>query len=211
MKRRKPYKRPSKIREIIILHVRNNFNSYLIACIIFLVSVALGVVFINNISDMQTQDLKDYLLTKLKSVQTNEATYLKDLIIENSLLIILMWLLGLSMIGIIINYLIIIFKGFCLGYTAAAIALTLGTWKGISYIFASIVIQNLLFIPAIIIVTTSGMRFFKLVIQDRRKENILLEGIRHTLISSGMLLVVILSAFLEIYQSGQLIKLIKIC
>ena len=68
MKRRKPYKRPSKIREIIILHVRNNFNSYLIACIIFLVSVALGVVFINNISDMQTQDLKDYLLTKLKSV-----------------------------------------------------------------------------------------------------------------------------------------------
>ena len=29
--------------------VRNNFNSYLIACIIFLVSVALGVVFINNI------------------------------------------------------------------------------------------------------------------------------------------------------------------
>ena len=55
------------------------------------------------------------------------------------------------------------------------------------------------------------MRFFKLVIQDRRKENILLEGIRHTLISSGMLLVVILSAFLEIYQSGQLIKLIKIC
>ena len=88
MKRRKPYKRPSKIREIIILHVRNNFNSYLIACIIFLVSVALGVVFINNISDMQTQDLKDYLLTKLKSVQTNEATYLKDLIIENSLLII---------------------------------------------------------------------------------------------------------------------------
>ena len=63
------------------------------------------MVFINNISDMQTQDLKDYLLTKLKSVQTNEATYLKDLIIENSLLIILMWLLGLSMIGIIINYL----------------------------------------------------------------------------------------------------------
>ena len=75
----------------------------------------------------------------------------------------------------------------------------------------TIFIQNLLFIPAIIIVTTSGMRFFKLVIQDRRKENILLEGIRHTLISSGMLLVVILSAFLEIYQSGQLIKLIKIC
>ena len=57
---------------------------------------------------MQTQDLKDYLLTKLKSVQTNEATYLKDLIIENSLLIFLMWLLGLSMIGIIINFIMVL-------------------------------------------------------------------------------------------------------
>lgn len=206
MKRRaKNYRKQSQWKEIIKSHLENNFKLYVIAGIVFLIGIILGILFVNNISATQVEELKMYINQLIEEMKLNNVNYLKELITENILIILILWFAGLTIIGIIINYVFLIFKGFCIGYAISAISLALGTWKGIAFVFITMFFQNLLLIPAIIATTVSGMRFLKAIIQNRRKESVIIEVISHTLFSTLMLAIMICSAFVEIYLSNQLL------
>ena len=68
-------------------------------------------------------------------------------------------------------------------------------------------LQNILFIPAILTIGVSSIKLYKSIITDRRKENIKIEIIRHTIISVIMLCVLILSSLIENEVSLNLLKM----
>ena len=102
-------------------------------------------------------------------------------------------------------YGIIVYRGFCIGYTVASIVATLGTGKGILFLVASLLLQNILFIPCIISLGVSGMKLYKSIMKDKRRENIKTEIYRHTIFSVMMLIVLIISSFIETYISSPLL------
>ena len=57
--------------------------------------------------------------------------------------------------GIPIVFGIILYRGFCLGYTIASIIVAMGIGKGISFILITLLLQNIIFIPAIIAIGVS--------------------------------------------------------
>ncbi len=59
----------------------------------------------------------------------------------------------------------------------------LGIGKGILFTLLSLVLQNLIFIPATLALAVSGFKLYKSIIRDNRKENIKLEIVRHTIFS----------------------------
>lgn len=101
---------------------------------------------------------------------------------------------------------IIIYRGFCLGYTISVCISIMGISKGISFIFISVVLQNLIFIPAIIALAVSGFKLYKSIIKDNRKENIKLEILRHIVFSLIMLILLLISSLIEIFISTNLLK-----
>lgn len=104
---------------------------------------------------------------------------------------------------------IIAYRGFCLGYTISAIVSVLGVGRGISFILSNLVLQNLLFIPAILAVGVSGFKLYKSIVKDKRRENIKLEIVRHTLFCGLMAVVVVVASLIEVFASNNLLKIIS--
>ena len=100
------------------------------------------------------------------------------------------------------------YRGFCLGYTISSCISVLGTAKGLSFIFSNLLLQNLLFIPAILAISVSGFKLYKSIIKDRNRENIKLEIVRHTLFSGLMTILLAVSSLIEVFISNNLLKIV---
>ena len=199
----------SKIKEVIFSHIENNLKEYIIFTVIFLIGIVIGVIFINNISENQGLEINNYITSFITSLKENKQIddfiLLKDSIKKNIVLAVILWFMGSTVIGISIVYLIVIFRGFCLGYTISSIIATCGLWKGILFILSTIFIQNIIFIPSIIALAVSGMRLHNSIMKDRRKENIKLEILRHTIFSVFILILMIVSSFIEVFVSKNIL------
>ena len=199
-----------KIWDTIVNHVINNKKEYILVTLLFLVGIFLGVMFINNSEESQLTEITNYMqqfIEKLKNTQNLEtSTLLKTTIMQNIVLAIILWFFGTTVIGIPIVFGIIMYKGFCLGYTIATVIATLGTGKGIIFILIALILQNIILIPAILAIGVSGFKLYKSIVKDRNKENIKVEVLRHTIFSVIMLCFLCISAMVEILISTNILK-----
>ncbi len=192
--------------------ILNNTKSYFIVLIIFAVGVFLGVMFINQMQDKG--DVEKYINTYINETKgLQNGDYLGELqqdILSNIGLVLALWFAGTTIIGIPIVLGIILVRGFCLGYTIASCVFVLGQLKGIIFILITIFLQNIIFIPALMILGVSSIKLYKSIIKDRRKENIKLSILKHSIVSIGIMLALILSSIIKIEISYRLIvNLIK--
>lgn len=192
-------------------HVLNNKKEYIIVSILFVIGIFLGVFFINNVNEEPKIQITEYLnqfVEQLKNTETlNNIDLLKTSIGQNIILAICLWFFGTTIIGIPIVFGIVVYRGFCLGYTIAAAIYVMGISKGILFIFILLLLQNLLIIPAILALAVSGIKLYKSITKDNRKENVKLEVVRHTVFSLIMLGILILSSVIEIFVSTNILKL----
>ena len=199
-----------KIWDTIVNHVINNKKEYILVTLLFLVGIFLGVMFINNSKETQLTEITDYMqqfIEKLKNTQNLEtSTLLKTTIMQNIVLAITLWFFGTTVIGIPIVFGIIMYKGFCLGYTIATVIATLGTGKGIIFILIALILQNIILIPAILAIGVSGFKLYKSIVKDRNRDNIKIEVLRHTIFSGIMLGLLCVSAIIEILISTNILK-----
>lgn len=148
-----------KIWDTIGNHVANNKKEYILVTLIFLVGIFLGVMFINNSKENQLSEISSYFnnfIDKLKNTEKLETmAILKTTLLENIILAVTLWFFGTTVIGIPIVFGIIMYRGFCLGYSIATIISVIGVGKGILFILITLVLQNILFIPALIAIGVS--------------------------------------------------------
>lgn len=198
------------IRTTIKTHILNNRREYIIITLIFIIGIFLGVLFANNIKESQTQQITTYLnnfIDKLKNIESlNNVELLKISIFQNIIIACILWFFGTTVIGIPIVFGLVLYRGFCLGFTISSCIMTLGLSKGLIFVLIALLLQNIIFIPAIIAISVSGFKLYKSIIKDVRKENIKLEIVRHTIFSIIMLLFLILSSTVEILISTNFLK-----
>lgn len=199
-----------KILQIIKANINTNKKEYILVTLIFLVGVFLGVMFINNISDSQIEEIKTYLvefIDKLKNTESlNTFSLLKTTLKQNTILAILLWFFGTTVIGIPIVFGIIMYRGFCLGYSISSIIVTIGTGKGIAFSLITLLLQNIIFVPAIIALGVSGFKLYKSIVKDKNRENIKIEVLRHTIFSIIMLIILYVASIVEIVISTNFLK-----
>ncbi len=199
-----------KITSVIKQHVINNKKEYIIVTLIFIIGIFLGVLFNNNVQQIQKDEVSTYLNTFIDKIenteQINYIELLKTSIFQNVALAIIIWFFGTTVIGIPVVFGIIGYRGFCLGYTVSICISVMGLSKGLIFIIISLLLQNIIFIPSILALAVSGFKLYKSIIKDKGKENIKLEIIRHTIFSLIMLVALIVSSILEIIVSFNILK-----
>ncbi len=207
-KRNKP-----KIKDFIFSHIKNNRREYIIISILFCIGFILGILFINNINNTQKEQISQYINNFVENIKNNytvdQVELLKQSIIDNIIIALILWFAGMSVIGMPIVYGMIILRGFCFSYTICAIIATLGFQKGIILAIASTLLQALIFIPIIWSLAVSGMKLYQSIVKDRRKENIKVEICRHTAFSFILCIGLIVSSLVEVYISSNLVLLTK--
>ena len=166
-------KRKSKTIQILEQYVKNNLKEYIIVAVIFLIGLFLGVMFVNNIEETQKQEISGYVSTYIEAFKNKEVDYklqIKNSIKENIILVVLIWFVGSTVIGIPIVLGTIGFKGFCLGYAISACTYVLGTGKGIIFIIVALLMQNIIVIPTIISLGVSSLKLYQSILKDKRRE-----------------------------------------
>lgn len=202
------FKSKVPIKSAIIDHITDNIKEYATVVLIFFIGIIIGIIFINNVNDEQGTEISNYINNFIDSMHQNSTinffNLLKESISSNIVLTICLWFAGCTVIGMPIVYGIIAFRGFCVGYTVSSIIATLGTGKGLAFSISTILLQNILLIPAIFALSVSGIKLYKSIMKDKRKENIKLEILRHTAFSAMVCVVMILASFVETYVSSNI-------
>lgn len=152
-------KKQFKLKNVILDNIYHNLKSYIIVTVIFLIGIVAGVIFINHINDGQKTEISEYInefITSLKNdYAVNTGELLKGSLIENFKLVLAMWFIGSTVIGIPIVLCIVLYRGFCIGYTISSIITVLGTQKGVIFSLASILLQNIIVIPVLLALAVS--------------------------------------------------------
>lgn len=199
-----------KILEIIKEHVMNNKKEYILVLLLFIIGIFLGVFFVNNVQEAQKLEITTYLNTfieKMKNTENlNNVALLKNSMGQNILLAIILWFFGTTIIGLPVVFGVVLYRGFCFGYTISVCVTTMGLPQGIFFVLILLLLQNIIFIPAILALAVSGFKLYKSIIKDRNKENIKIEVVRHTIFSFIMLLFLLISSFIEIFLSTNILK-----
>ena len=194
---------------VIVKHIKNNIKEYISVIVVFFIGIVLGVILLNNSGDLQKQELNNYIndfVDKLNtSVDIDKLQLLKTVLINNFVIVVGLWFIGSTVIGIPIVYAIVAYKGFCLSYSISTILAVLGGSKGICFALAAILPQNIIYIPCILALAVSGIKLYKSIMKDRRIDNIKGEIFRHIFFSLVIGILFIIGSLVETYISSSII------
>ena len=200
----------------VIIKAKNNFISqkkkYLFLSIMTLIGVISGILFIFFISKTDKLLVKDELTLFFTNLKENNLDYVSSLInslSSNFLYFIIIWILGISIIGMPIIIFMLFFKGFIFGFSISSIVSNYG-FKGILIATGYHLPHNLILLILYLLISfyaiNFSIRLFRILFL---KENINLNHYfkRYNQVMIICLLVSILCSLLEVFLAPVLINL----
>lgn len=143
-------------------YFREYSSIFLFVIILFLMGVIFGAIVVNSMSITQKQDLFYYLSQFFGQVSEGKIQESSDLFLQsflhNSKFIGLMWVLGISIIGLPIILILLFLKGMVVGFTVGFLVNQM-SWKGFMLASVSILPQNLIIIPIFIAMAVISISF----------------------------------------------------
>lgn len=206
----------SMLKNMILGYINENIKIYAIVTLMFLIGWVIGIIFVNNSQEVQQEQINGYINTFIQGIKSDaeisKPEILKNSILSNLGITVLLWFLGSTVIGMPLIYIVILYKGYSIGCTISAIVASLGTGKGIVFILSTMLLQSIIYIPCLLSLAVSGVKLYKQIMEDRRTENIKIQILRHSIFCVFIFLMLVIAALIEIYISTNIAqRLIKFC
>ena len=161
----------SKIKEIFLKHIRSNSKTYFFLLLAFIVGVSAGAFTVNGLSTGQRDELTNYFqgfLQLLGNQKIDSSELLRIAVFENLRIVTVLWVLGVTIIGIPFVFILIGIRGFITGFSSGFIIETMGV-KGILVALAALLPKEIIIVPCIIAMGVSGINFSLNIIKSRSK------------------------------------------
>ncbi|MGL5354536.1 MAG: stage II sporulation protein M [Clostridium sp.] len=192
---------------------RENKMLYILVLVFFCIGIVLGTYTIKYMNVSDSTDLSNYFtefINSLRDKPVDSKILLFDIIKKNIVIIAIILVLSFTIIGSPIILLLDLFKGFTLGYTFAFL-LTTFSGRGIWIAFASIIPQNLFYIPFFVGVSIMAVEMstnkLKYKFTNRTSKNNILSN--ESLMKLGFLFsLFIVGVLIETFVCPNLIKFI---
>ena len=186
----------------------------LIVITILFLGVISGAIF-SNIIDLNDKKLVldkiNLFVTNINTQSINNIESFKNSILINLTYSIIIWILGMTIIGIIINIFLLYLKGFIFGFTLSAFILAY-SYKGIILSILYTLFGQLLNLVVIIILCIYSMmwtsNFIKQIIKSKHNMNIQKYFKNYSLIFLITILISLISSISESFIFPTLIKII---
>ena len=201
------------INQLIIKHLNENLNVYFKVFLIFIIGICIGIAVVNHLPEVGMQTINDYIsnsITILKNDnEIDKLQILKSSLFKNVIIVLLIWFLGLTLVGGFILYLLTLILGITFGYTLSAIMTSFTFIQGALFFLTGMFLQNLFSIPSIIFLIVQGINSNKAILV---KKNNSLKYIvaKQSIYSIIVMIFLILASLIEAYVSGKLVHLIAI-
>ncbi len=200
------------MRRLMTASFQQSWPLYLIVLAVFSTGILLGSLGVNTLPEQQTSDLQRYLqsfLAQSAEIQVDQLQLVKGMLCDNLLVGLVMYILGLTIICLPLVLAYIFFRGFVLGFTVGFIT-AYPDWREFIIVFASMLPQNLLFIPALIIGGVASLSFSMRLIKrfNNSQTSIGPQFAAYSLIMVGCLTAFALAALAEGYITPGLTRLL---
>lgn len=150
-------------------HIQENFWLYIISILCVFTGIILGIYSVKYMGELEQNNLVNYLMNFIDPSNTNGISYKLIFLqsIKNNLpVIIFLWFLGLTIVGIPIIIIIDLLKGFTVGFTFSFMISGIGK-SGIGIAILGVLPQNLIYIPCIIFASVVSMEFSIMLLKDK--------------------------------------------
>ena len=201
-------KKKTKILDIILPSKKTN---YFIITILVLGLIS-GSIFLVMLSETDKTSVINQIKTFFDNIANgsiNSGLALKNSLIINYIFVLVIWILGLSIIGILFNVFLVYIKGFILGFSISSIIATYN-YKAIPATLLYVFPQQVLNVIVICILAIYSVMFTRnlLAIIINKKNNNRLMLKKYTIILIFSIITSFISSALEVYLFPNLLKLI---
>ena len=194
-------------------NIRINKNLFVFLVVIIAVGMASGSIFVTVLNDSDKMMVSDYLNNFLNNLNSNNLNYNGTLI--NTLiftlgLAILIWILGISVIGFALILLFLFIKAFSLGFSVASIIINFN-FKGILIALAYVVPHHIINLMIYLLISSYALVLsYRLISSFTKKKNFDFKGIfnRYLFILGFSLIILLFSVLYEVYLAPSLINMI---
>ena len=160
---------PNTLISNINKHIQENFWLYIISILCVFTGIILGIYSVKYMGTIERNDLVNYLMNFIDPSNTSGISYKSIFLqsIKNNLpVIIFIWFLGLTIVGIPIIIIIDLLKGFTVGFTFSFMISGLGK-SGIGIAMLGVLPQNIIYIPCIIFASVASMEFSIMLLKSK--------------------------------------------
>lgn len=150
-------------------HIQENYWLYIISILCVFTGIILGIYSVKYMGEFERNDLVNYLINFIDPSNTTGISYKLIFFqsIKNNLpVIIFLWFLGLTIVGLPIIIIIDLLKGFTVGFTFSFMISGLGK-SGVGIAILGVLPQNLIYIPCIIFASVISMEFSIMLLRNK--------------------------------------------
>jgi stage II sporulation protein M len=205
-----------KVRELLYEHLRANLNRYFLLLVVFVIGVSAGAFTVNGLSTLQKDELIQYLkgfFHIMDKQNINSSELLMVSVQENAKTIVLLWLLGITIIGIPFIFLLILVKGFIVGFSSGFIIKMMG-FKGVLFSLLTFFPKEIIIVPCIIALGVNGINFSLNMIKSKSikqvlKQNLRMDFLGYSLFTVFFSVFILVGTLIETYIVPVFIRIIN--
>lgn len=200
----------SNIKTALHRHLAGNVGAYLAALVFVILGMALGLAAVGVLSPLQKADLLQYLggfVNGLKDGGVSGPAVMRQALGANLKTALAAFVLGLTVVGLPVLAMLLVLRGFVVGFTAAFLAQELGA-RGYVLIAAGVLPATLILVPALMALGVGAFRFAAKLFQTRlRSRSAVLEAGGRFLATGALVAALMLgAAVVEAYLSPLLLS-----
>ncbi len=195
--------------------LKDQLSLFLFVSVLFIVGVVFGAIIVNSLGIDQKHDLYSYLSKFFTEISSGKVVPSKEHLIysyqENLKVFLLIWILGISVIGVPLILILLFVRGIVVGFTVGFLV-NQGGVKGFLLACVTVLPHNFLLIPLLIFVTSCAilisMKMIKRQFLKEENESIAsyLKFYSATLVLGLMILLV--ASVIEVYVSPLFMQMI---
>lgn len=202
-----------KIRNWLYKHFQNNFIIYFTMTIFLIIGIIIGAITIKILNIEQKSQIIGFFNSFFKMLNNNDVDsfqLLKQSVLSNFKTILIIWITGMVVVGIPAIPIIVILRGFALGFTVGFLVNEFGA-KGFLFSLLAVLPQNLFVIPGIISIASIGVGFSINNLKNKNKmlKNTFFKNIlSYSLLILFFSVVIFIGSIVEAYITPIFMKLI---
>ena len=183
----------------------------IIFLILALIGITMGSIFTTMLSQNDKVLAQTYIKDFITNINNNKLNYLdsfKSAFMSNVILILTIWILGISIIGIPVNIFIYFVKTFVIGFSLSAFILTYnvkGCLLGLIYIFPHHIINIAIYILLLMFSLNFSLKILK-SLKSKKQMSLRLTFNRYIVILVFTLIVILLTTLTEVFVTPFIIK-----